>query len=291
MEDFIAEAFGPSRYHKPVMFRGFFFTSALSSRDVMAAAAREGELSFQTGFTATMGDYAKGFFLLRLLEKCIIPEARLAANDKDQKWGLRFRRYGMQIAAVALFLLSGIFLGTSFMNNYSALESLDSVYATFEAEQKKTPTVADAGDALPELEKIARSTLFIRQRTILSSHTVSGFTRGKPLIRRRTQRIWARSTIVSCLPFAVLPRNRSKNPSTTSMNSKTRSGHILCCANPGGSMKTSLRSGWAGNGPNVTRDRRIRRRRYGPIWIISSPTALFPWNQMQTWWTGRAKPC
>ena len=55
MEDFIAEAFGPSRYHKPVMFRGFFFTSALSSRDVMAAAAREGELSFQTGFTATMG--------------------------------------------------------------------------------------------------------------------------------------------------------------------------------------------------------------------------------------------
>ncbi|MDL2274726.1 type VI secretion system membrane subunit TssM [Desulfosarcina sp. OttesenSCG-928-G10] len=158
IEDFIAEAFGPSRYHKPVMFRGFFFTSALSSRDVMAAAAREGELSFQTGFTATIGDYAKGFFLLRLLERCIIPEARLATSDKERVWVLRIRRYGMQLAAVVLFLFSGVFLGTSFINNYSALENLDAVYAAFDAEQKKTPVISDAGAALPELEKIIKST-------------------------------------------------------------------------------------------------------------------------------------
>ena len=157
IEDFIAEAFGPSRYHKPVMFRGFFFSSALSSRDVMAAAAREGELSFQKGFNATTGDYAKGFFLLRLLERCIIPEARLASADKEHIWGMRIRRYGMQIAAVALFLFSGVFLGTSFMNNYSRLETLDSVYASFAAEQKKAPVITEAKAALPELSRISQS--------------------------------------------------------------------------------------------------------------------------------------
>ncbi len=157
IEDFIAEAFGPSRYHKPVMFRGFFFSSALSSRDVMAAAAREGELSFQKGFTAAVGDYAKGFFLLRLFEQCIIPEARLASADKEHMWGLRLRRYGMQFAAVALFLFAGVFLGTSFMNNYARVDTLGSVYASFEEAQKKVPQVNEPKSALPELGKIAQT--------------------------------------------------------------------------------------------------------------------------------------
>ncbi len=157
IEDFIAEAFGPSRYHKPVMFRGFFFSSALSSRDVMAAAAREGELSFQQGFNAVVGDYAKGFFLLRLMQRCIIPEARLAAADREHIWRMRFRRFGLQIAAVALFLFAGVFLGTSFMNNYTRLETLDSVYASFAAEQKKIPEVGEAKAALPELGQMAQS--------------------------------------------------------------------------------------------------------------------------------------
>lgn len=157
IEDFIAEAFGPSRYHKPVLFRGFFFTSALSSRDVMAAAAREGELSFQQGFHATVGDYAKGFFLLRLLEQCIIPEARLASADKEHVWGLRMRRFGMQFAAVGLFLFILTFLGVSFLNNYSRLESLDGVYTAFEMEKQKSPQAMDEKAALPELGEIAQS--------------------------------------------------------------------------------------------------------------------------------------
>ncbi|MDR2573373.1 MAG: type VI secretion system membrane subunit TssM [Desulfovibrio sp.] len=157
IEDFINEAFGPSRYHKPVMFRGFFFTCALSSHDVMAAAAREGELSFQQGFAATVGDYAKGFFIDRLLERHIIPEARLAATDKEQLWGIRLRRYGMQFAAAALFLFAGIFLSASFMNNYSRLETLDAIYAAFSKEQKAVPAIVDAKVTLPELATLARS--------------------------------------------------------------------------------------------------------------------------------------
>jgi len=158
LEDFITEAFGPSRYHKPVMFRGFFFTSALTPRDAMAATAREGELSYQTGFQASSGDYAKGFFLLRLLEKFIIPEARLAGTDKEHVWGMRFKRYGLQLGAVGVFLFLAAFMGISFANNYSRLETLNTEYAAFKAEQKKVPTPGDAKAVFPELAKVRDTT-------------------------------------------------------------------------------------------------------------------------------------
>lgn len=158
MEEFIAEAFGPSRYHRPVMFRGFFFSSALSARDIVAATARDGELSYQTGFNAAVGDYAKGFFLLRLLEGLIIPEARLADADKEHLWAVCLRRYGLQAAAAVLFLLAGTFLGVSFINNYSRVESLDAVYADFTRAQKKAPMLNEPRLPLPELNIIEQAT-------------------------------------------------------------------------------------------------------------------------------------
>ncbi len=159
LEDFIFEAFGPSRYHRPVLFRGFFFTSALSAQDVLASAAREGEYKFQTGFQPSLGDYAKGFFLLRLFQDFIIPEARLGAADKDSAWTLRFRRYGLQAAACVVFLLAGSFLAASFVNNYSRIDTLDKAYVTFSTEQKQVPKVTEAKLALPELLTVEKATM------------------------------------------------------------------------------------------------------------------------------------
>lgn len=158
LEEFVTEAFGPSRYHRPVMFRGFFFSSALSARDIMGASARDGELGYQTGFNAAVGDYAKGFFLLRLLEGLIIPEARLANEDKEHIWSLRLRRYGLQLAAAALFLVVGGFLGVSFMNNYARVENLDTAYAGFVGAQKKAGAITDARAPLPELNLLEKTT-------------------------------------------------------------------------------------------------------------------------------------
>ena len=160
LEDFIAETFGPSRYHRPVMFRGFFFTSALSAHDILTSMLPGGELQYQTGFQPSMGnEMAKGFFILNLLQSCIIPEAKLAGEDKERVWGLRLRRYGMQLAAGALFLFAASFMGISFINNYANVESLDVAYAAFANEQKNAPAVLDAKDTLPELAKIEQTTL------------------------------------------------------------------------------------------------------------------------------------
>ena len=159
LEDFIAETFGPSRYHRPVMFRGFFFTSALSAHDILSSAISQGERQYQTGFQPSMGnEMAKGFFILNLLQKLITPEARLAGEDKERSWGLRIRRYGMQMTAAMLFLFAAGFMGVSFINNYSNLESLNSAYAAFSGEQRKTPSILDAKDTLPELDRIEGST-------------------------------------------------------------------------------------------------------------------------------------
>lgn len=160
LEDFIAEAFGPSRYHRPVMFRGFFFSSALSAHDILSSSIAQGELQYQTGFQPSMGgEMAKGFFILNLLQKFIIPEAKLADSDKERVWALRLRRYGMQLGAAVFFLLAVGFMGVSFVNNQASLESLDTTYANFSEDQKKKPIILDAKDTLPELAKIEQATL------------------------------------------------------------------------------------------------------------------------------------
>ena len=158
IDDFIFEAFGPSRYHRPVMFRGFFFTSALSVQDVLGASAKQGEYKFQTGFQASLGDYAKGFFTLRLLEDYIIPEARLGGADKERIWGLRFRRYAMQLTACAAFLFIAAFLGISFVNNYSRVDSLDKIYTVFDSEREKVTAPIDSKSVLPELGVMEKAT-------------------------------------------------------------------------------------------------------------------------------------
>jgi type VI secretion protein IcmF len=158
IEDFIYEAFGPSRYHKPVMFRGFFFSSALSVQDVLAGSAREGELSFQTGFQPSLGDYAKGFFILRLVQDMIIPEAKLAGADKERIWGLRLRRHGLQVAASVLFLLSVFFMGISFINNYSRIDDINVQFKSFVDTQKQTASPPNSKSVLPELQELQHIT-------------------------------------------------------------------------------------------------------------------------------------
>lgn len=162
IQDFTFEAFGPSRYHRPVMFRGFFFSSALSSSDIMGGAARTGELSFQSGFRASLGDYARGFFLLRLFENFIIPEAGLAAVDRDRVWLLRLCRFGLQLVA-GLVLAGGVsLLALSFRENFNRLEVFEATARDYEQELQKHPIAMDAVEILPELSHLEQAMTVFR---------------------------------------------------------------------------------------------------------------------------------
>jgi type VI secretion system protein ImpL len=151
---FVSRAFGPSRYHRPVMFRGFFFSSALSAPDSMAGTAREGELSYQHGFQASRGDYAKGLFLLRLFEDFIISEAGMADDDKEQIWLLRCRRFGTQMAAAMVLIASVSVLGLSFNDNFSRMDLLEDAVGKFKHEQRLHPAGGGPAEVLPELTQL-----------------------------------------------------------------------------------------------------------------------------------------
>lgn len=154
IKEFVFRAFGPSRYHRPVMFRGFFFSSALSAPNSMAGAAREGELPYQQGFQASRGDYAKGLFLLRLFEDFIISEAGMAGADKERIWLLRCRRFGTQLAAALVLIVSVSVLGLSFRDNFSRLDVLEDVLGKFEHEQRLHPAGGSPAEVLPELAQL-----------------------------------------------------------------------------------------------------------------------------------------
>ncbi|WP_028576888.1 type VI secretion system membrane subunit TssM [Desulfomicrobium escambiense] len=163
IQDFVFEAFGPSRYHRPVLFRGFFFSSALSSSDIMGGAALGGELSYQSGFQASLGDYARGFFLLRLFENFIIPEAGLADVDRDRIWLLRLRRFGLQLMA-GLLLVGGVsLLALSFRENFNRMAVLETIARNYEQKRQGHLQAADAVEMLPELALLEQAlTVFCR---------------------------------------------------------------------------------------------------------------------------------
>lgn len=154
IREFVFDAFGPSRYHRPVMFRGFFFSSALSSADIMSGTAREGELTFQSGFLPSLGDYAKGFFLLRLLEQFIIPEAGLADADRERIWLLRLRRFGTQAAAGLLLAGCVTLLALSFRDNFARVGLLENLARKHDQELSEHLQATDAAQVLPELSHL-----------------------------------------------------------------------------------------------------------------------------------------
>ncbi|GAB6111033.1 type VI secretion system membrane subunit TssM [Desulfomicrobium salsuginis] len=155
--DFIFEAFGPSRYHRPVMFRGFFFSSALSSSDIMAGTARDGELSYQSGFQASLGDYARGFFLLRLFENFIVPEAGLADVDRERVWLLNLRRFGSWAVAGLLLVGCVSLLALSFRENFNRMGALEAMAQSYERQRRERPQVTDAAAILPELSHLEQA--------------------------------------------------------------------------------------------------------------------------------------
>jgi len=225
IEDLIFEAFGPSRYHRPVMFRGFFFSSALSSSDVMSGTAREGELAYQTGFQSFLGDYAKGFFLLRLLEGFVIPEAGLADADREHIWMLRFRRFGTQLVAGIVLLATVSLLAFSFKDNFRRMDVLEVMAKSFMRERQAHIAAGDALEILPELAPLEKAL------TVYDHRRDPFFSRGLGLYQGDAFEESTRRAYLGTLNARLLPRVRQM-----AMNAMVESLGDL------GALKSALRA-------------------------------------------------
>ncbi|MDR2300488.1 MAG: type VI secretion system membrane subunit TssM, partial [Deltaproteobacteria bacterium] len=152
LEDFISEAFGPSRYHPEVMFRGFFFTCSVSAQNALEEADKNGEWSFQTGYQPSLGEYAKGFFLSKVFTEAIIPEAGLAMDDRKKFAGFRFSDRAAKVAIFALMIGCAFLLALSFNFNYSKLHDLELIGSEISAKIRENQSPEGAKYVLPELK-------------------------------------------------------------------------------------------------------------------------------------------
>ncbi len=131
LENFLKDAFSPSRYEANLQLRGCYFTSATQEGTPIDRIT--GALSRSFGVSAEAGPQAAGrgrsYFLTRLLRDVVFPEAALAGVDAK---GERRRRV-FQTAAVAasLFILVGaVSLWTmSYFNNRALVDRVDETSA------------------------------------------------------------------------------------------------------------------------------------------------------------------
>ncbi len=127
LDDFMSEAFSPTRYEQELMLRGCYFTSATQEGTpidrVMGALSR----SFGVGSMAGPAAAGRGqsFFLTRLLTEVIFPEAALAGVDARGEQRRKLLQWGT-VAASVLVLVTAVSLWSfSFIHNRGLVEAMD----------------------------------------------------------------------------------------------------------------------------------------------------------------------
>ncbi|UQZ90369.1 type VI secretion system membrane subunit TssM [Deltaproteobacteria bacterium Smac51] len=151
LEDFVFEAFGESRYHPPVMFRGFFMTSSLSGHEAALTSSLDEVRYKYDASHSWAGEQERGFFLSTLFEKLFVNEAGLAGAEKSGRWRFLGRQTG-KILVLGCFALALFFLMRSFEGNFSKIQMLEKYHAEFVQAKSKAPLALEAKTLIPELQ-------------------------------------------------------------------------------------------------------------------------------------------
>ena len=127
LEEFMSEAFSPTRYEQELMLRGCYFTSATQEGTPIDRVM--GALSRSFGVSAMGAQAAAGrgqsFFLTRLLTEVIFPEAALAGVDSRGEKRRKLLQVG-SVAASVLVLVTAISLWSlSFIHNRGLVDGMD----------------------------------------------------------------------------------------------------------------------------------------------------------------------
>ncbi len=140
-QSFLAEVFQDNRFEQRHMLRGVYFTSGTQEGTPIDRLMMNMARTFGIGRQAIGSGRGTGrsFFLTRLFEQVVFPEAGLvSADDKVErryKWSRR-----IAIAATVVFALTmGAFWARSYLGNQTLLAEVSTGLATFEGEATKIP--------------------------------------------------------------------------------------------------------------------------------------------------------
>ncbi len=133
--DFLQTTFAVNRYEQPVLLRGVYFTSGTQEGTpidrVLGILASTFRLDRQVA--PLYSGQGKSFFLTRLLQDVMFPEAELAGQDPKLAKRKRLLQLAAYLAAGAFFLLSVALWTVSYFNNQAAMDQVEQQVAAYRA--------------------------------------------------------------------------------------------------------------------------------------------------------------
>ncbi len=127
LEQFLEEVFSPSRYEQDLLLRGCYFTSATQEGTpidrVMGALSRSFGIS-ATG-AAQAGGQGRSYFLTRLLNDVVFPEAALAGVDARGERRRRIIQMAVTVFSVVVLVSAVGLWSVSYMHNQGLIEGMD----------------------------------------------------------------------------------------------------------------------------------------------------------------------
>jgi type VI secretion system protein ImpL len=128
LEQFLADVFSPTRYEQDLLLRGCYFTSATQEGTpidrVMGALSRSYGIQPEGGAAAAAGR-GRSYFLTRLLNEVIFPEAALAGVDAHGERRRRLIQWGAIAASVVVLVTALGLWSVSYVHNRNLVEQMD----------------------------------------------------------------------------------------------------------------------------------------------------------------------
>lgn len=157
---FVEKTFQGSQFHKPLMLRGVYFTSATqegSSIDrIMGSLASGFGIARQQ--VSSFSGQGKSFFINDLLKKVIFPESGLAGVNLKSERKIQWLRTGIFIGiAVASITMAGLW-SYSYILNKKVITDYQEEVAVIEKRIDAAPYKGTLTDQLPLLNELRRLT-------------------------------------------------------------------------------------------------------------------------------------
>ncbi len=160
MHDFLEKIFQDSQFHKPIMFRGFYFTSATqegtSIDRIMSSLASSFGIARQQ--LSSFSGQGKSYFINNLLKEVIFTEAGLAGVNNKLVKKIQWLRASL-IASVVLATLAiaGLWF-YSYLQNQKIIDDYQQQVQLIENQIEAAPYKGTLEDQLPLLNQLKQLT-------------------------------------------------------------------------------------------------------------------------------------
>ena len=152
LNKFVEAAFSQTRYRKPLMLRGIYFT-AVPMSNVLAASQE-----FEESTLATMdaADAQKGMFIKKLLSDIVFPEADIIKMDTSYRKNQRLRQFGAVALSVSVVAIATIFWIGDFNSRLDALDETQKGLLQYDKMRSNMDAKDDFEKILPALNQMKR---------------------------------------------------------------------------------------------------------------------------------------